>query len=385
MITEDQAFPFNAILSLENGEAATATSDPLEFWKEIAHEGQFVKDTGSSHIEFAITRGMMDHWEKTFKEMSGEGIQVPVPVEHTRDPEKRRGTVIELARKKNRRGMDALYAKIKFNDAEAAKLAKTTNVSIFVPKKVTSGVSKKNYVMPLEHLALTDYPVLHDLEPFQAIALSMTAEEDMTLRELATQAGIDPSITDEQQLILALSQKLQQLSGPKPPQPGVPGAPPQPGGFPRPPMRPGFGASRGQQQQQQEPPANEPAPFVLSGTLLATIKNARKVQLDALAQGPGARITPATRDALAKRFLDDEALSLSADPNFDDGFDLTLDALNKMPPIRAAGQTGTQAGIALSKGDAGASALDAQGADGPLAKAMAAQAQKTGPVANGRI
>jgi hypothetical protein len=376
-----ETFPINVVLSLENGEPMAATDNPLEFWKEVAHEGQFVKDTGNARMEFAITRGMMDHWHKTFNEMRADGMEVPVPVEHTRDPEKRRGTVTELARKPNGKGVSALYAKIKFKDASAAALAKSgANVSIFVPKKIVSGVSKKEFVMPLEHLAITDYPVIHDLEPFQAVALSMSPElegdPEVTLRELATQAGIDPSITDEQQLILALSQKLQQIAGPKPPVPGQPGAPPAPGNYPpRPPAPRPFGASKTQGEPQIQP---------LSGLLLSTIKNARKVQLDALATGELARITPATAKKLAERFVTDEALAFSHVDGFDDGFDTTLEALAMNPPIKRGDKTGAQAGIALSK-DGTEDPTGKQGADSPLVKDMERMAKDSVGRAPGRI
>jgi hypothetical protein len=334
----EDAFPLNAVLAMENQEPwiAAGPSAPLEYWKELCHEGQFVKDNGATHLEFKITRDLMDHWNKTFLEMSTDGMSVPLPVEHTKDPEKRRGSLVETKRQLNKRGQQALYGRIKFNDESAASLAKSgAGVSIFVPKQVTNGHGKK-YVMPIEHVAITDYPVLHDLEPFQAVALSLASDgdQDVTLRDLATQAGIDPSITDEQQLLLALSQKLAAVA--QPPRP-----PAGPAGPPRPPMpaRP-FGASKG----------DEPVP--LTGSLLKMVREARSMKLDRLSTGAEPRITPAVRKKLEEQYLKDEVIALSHVDGFDDGFDAVVDSLMQNPPISRGGKTGPQASLALDKGDA---------------------------------
>lgn len=329
-------FFIDVVLCMERQEPMQATSDPLEFWKEIAHEGKFVRDTGRSRAEINITRALMDHWKSTFDDMSGESMTVPVPIEHTRDPEKRRATVMEMARKPNKRGQSALYARVRFRDEEAAKLAKTSNASIFVPKKITSGTTHRDFLNPIEHVAITDYPVIHDLEPFEAISLSLTEEMemDMTLRELATQAGVDPSITDEQQILMALSQVIMRAKGPPQAPPGAPPGPPAP---PRPMAPPRFAASKA-----------EP----LTGTLLKIVRDGRKMKLDALSGGDRPKITPAARKKLEEKYLTDEAIQFSHVPEADDGFDALIETLELNEPIMVkSGRSGVQAAIALSKGD----------------------------------
>jgi hypothetical protein len=175
---------FSFVLSL--GGASTDVvegHDPLVFWKEIAYEGTWKK----GKQEVVITPELMDHWATTFDAMNKEGIQVPVPIEHTKDPEKRRGTVTALARRINSRGRQSLFGKFKFRDEEAAKLAKTAGASIFVPATAPSG-SGRVFKKPIEHVAITDYPVIADLEPFQAVALSFN-EEDHPRHEAGDEKG----------------------------------------------------------------------------------------------------------------------------------------------------------------------------------------------------
>ena len=112
----------------------------LKFRKELIHEGDFVKaPPGKPRQEFSVTRGALKHWHKTFAEFQAEGIDVPVPIGHTSDPEKNRGKIIATELGTNKKGERALFAHIEFVDAEAAKLARTSNVSIYVPPKFLSG------------------------------------------------------------------------------------------------------------------------------------------------------------------------------------------------------------------------------------------------------
>jgi hypothetical protein len=348
---------FDGCFSLSREDAdVTATKNPLVFWKEVAHAGTFFK--GDQRID--ITPRHITHWEKTHRAMSQAGITVPVPIEHTNDPERRRGKVLEMAARPNSRGIPALYAKIKFRDEEAAKM-KDSGVSIFVPKEAASGYGQ-TFVSPVQHVCITDYPVIPDLEPFaQALSLSLSpgtdlpfssdprnhkitamsttihrthplesplvmdaasrlgsrdnislafppksgdgekapnadaggdkpidkpsptpnqqagqqvppngATQKMTLRDMATQLGIDQSITDEQQLLTMVSNMIMQLKAraqaPMPPQqPGMPQAPQQPMMPPRPPMPGAPPSPMTAQQPQMHPPGAYGPPAMHTG------------------------------------------------------------------------------------------------------------------------
>lgn len=330
----DSTIWVDAIFAMANADApVVSTSDPLIVEKELVHEGEFSKHTDDGEIKYKITKKFLDHWHKTFAEMSKDSVQVPMPLEHTRNPEARRATLVGMVRKPNSKGIESLFGQVKFKDAKAKADLIASNVSIYVPKK--SG----KYTMPIEHVAFTDYPVISTLESFAIVAslVGDEIEDDMTLRELATQAGIDPAIVDEQQLLMALSQKLAAI--PKPPVPGapVPGAPVAP---PRPPM-PGARFSKDKKE-------NEPQYEPLTGSLLSMVKQNRSMALSILSKGDDARITPATRKELEDRFCSDEALSFSHVPGASDDFDAVISALQKNPPIRSDKKSGAQA-LALSK------------------------------------
>lgn len=170
----------NVVLSLSTPPAVEMADDEggLVFEKEIVHVGKFTKDEGDQQITYDIKESWLSHWVNTFAEMSEAGVSIAVPVEHTADPEKRRGTVLSMRKGLNDTGLPALFAKIRFRDQEAAKLAKESNVSIYVPRDYPNTKTGKKWQAPIAHVAITDNPVIADLGPFQAIAASLVFSED---------------------------------------------------------------------------------------------------------------------------------------------------------------------------------------------------------------
>jgi hypothetical protein len=151
--------------------------DGLTFRKELIYENapgeSFKKKTADVEQEFTIDVDKLDHWEEVGNTMIENGIKIPVPLKHTDDPESNRGNVIRFERDINEEGREALFGVIKFRDKKAAELAKSTDVSIFVPDKpIYDGLGNK-YVYPIRHVCCTDYPVIPKLGEFQPIAASM--------------------------------------------------------------------------------------------------------------------------------------------------------------------------------------------------------------------
>jgi hypothetical protein len=152
--------------------AAAARTMPLRaapsgrlYRKELIYVGSF----RTPHMSFDVDDRLLHHWVCTFDAMSAGGIEVPVPVEHSTDPEARRGTLVRLELSRNDRGLTALYGWLRFRgDYDPGD----AQVSIYVPLEVTDGLGRK-YFRPIRHVALTDYPVIPGLGRFEAIAASL--------------------------------------------------------------------------------------------------------------------------------------------------------------------------------------------------------------------
>lgn len=176
------------------------TSEPTIWRKELIYPDHFVKKTPDGKVEFElpVDETLMDHWVKVFQEMKAAGVEVPVPIEHTTDPESRRGTVVDLKKEFNKtRGENAVYAYIRFRDPKAEELAASTQVSLFCPPEFTDGKGKK-YIRPIRHVALTDYPLVPDLGGFEkAIAASLigTTRSLVLSCETSTQPTEDVSMS----------------------------------------------------------------------------------------------------------------------------------------------------------------------------------------------
>jgi hypothetical protein len=174
-----------------------------QLWrKELAYPGHFVKmgEGDEPEFELEVTEPLIDHWVKTFDDMKADGVDVPVPIGHTTEPEKRRGTVERLCKEPNEEGKPALFSYIRFSSPEYSDQFKDSNVSLFMPPKWTNGKGK-TYQRPITHVAITDYPVIPKLGKFSsvaasyngAIALSLSQEDEgmeTTWEEVAKELGV---------------------------------------------------------------------------------------------------------------------------------------------------------------------------------------------------
>lgn len=287
--------------------------------KELVYPGHFVKknDQGEVEFELPVDDTLMDHWVATFKKMQEEGVEVPLPIEHTTDPEQRRGTVVDLKKEPNpERGENALYAYVKFRDAKAADLAKTAQVSLYSPPDFTSGKGTK-FVRPIRHVALTDYPLIPGLEGFEAIAAShvlradeFTEEEDEMnpLVALAERLGIDLSgvdTNDEEAVAQAIEDAwnaddsmieedpLDEAEG----------------------LGDEMSFDEFPEEEEEEDPlvsasirrSSQPAVQV-AASIVNQVAKARKTELDALVRD--GNISPAARDRLARQYADPKKVEL---------------------------------------------------------------------------
>src|SRR5687768_10536926 len=90
-------------------------ADPLIRRKELIYcDPNFQKKTANIDLKFGVDIGTLQHWHNTFVAMFSNGVEVPVPKEHTADPDSRRGTLIKTEIAQNKKGIPALYGYIKF-------------------------------------------------------------------------------------------------------------------------------------------------------------------------------------------------------------------------------------------------------------------------------
>lgn len=294
--------------------------------KELIYEGKFSKDD----FEFDITLALMDHWLSSFETMQDAGIDVPAPVEHTTDPEKRRGTCIGMQRGIDSKGREALFGYIEFNDEESAKLS-NSQVSIYVPAERPANGTEKPLKNVISHVAITDYPVVNDLDGFEIAASLTPAKESkpMLLKKLATELGLSLSDDADDQgsydAILShvkeLSLAIEDMKKKAPP----------------------FKKKDDEDEDDKEKMKKEvAASFALkfSGTEAKT----RKAQIGTLVST--GKITKAVADDLEKTFCKEESLCLAfgSDGSFTDSFESTFEALSKNEPVLSfTERTGSQA------------------------------------------
>jgi hypothetical protein len=305
----------------------------LVFEKELIYTGNFIKDDKKNPPQrFGVDLGVIHHWDSTIKQMLSNGIDIPVPLEHTTDPLKRRGSLIGSRAGINKSGLPALYGKFSFRDQDSANLAKTADVSIFVTDDYTDGRGN-SYKRPIRHVALTDYPVIPALEKFQPLAASLIPFDfeglnmaaSPALLALAQQLGIQGAESMEDQQII---QSIVSMVRPQQPQMKPPMAPQGP---------PNHGAPT--------PPTGPQLPRQLMMSLTNTFKESRVQKLNSLVDN--FHISKATRDDLEKDWCSEDSLALSITEDSatvanESAFDNLVNALKKNKAMNGKEQTGKQ-------------------------------------------
>lgn len=151
-------------------------SSPGVFRKELIYPGTFIKVDENNQPEFRliVDEKLMDHWVRTFNQMKKNGIDVPVPIEHSEDPEDRRGTVVDLRKEFNEeRGTNSLYVYSTFRKGDE-KLAEHSQVSLYAPPEMKDGIGN-TYIRPITHVAITDYPLVPGLSRWSPAAAASRA------------------------------------------------------------------------------------------------------------------------------------------------------------------------------------------------------------------
>jgi len=134
--------------------------------KEILPVGEIDMPSGG---RIKIDQAALLHLSKTFHAMSTGGYRVPLQLEHAPGTSVH-GRVEGLEVAKNRRGLDALFARVRFDsDRAAARFGKSPwDCSVYIPSRTSH--SGKEYPWALQHLALTRWPVIRGMDPFEPLA-----------------------------------------------------------------------------------------------------------------------------------------------------------------------------------------------------------------------
>jgi hypothetical protein len=287
--------------------------------KELIYVGDFQ----SSSLRFSVDEELIDHWIATHEALVAAGNEVPLPVEHSTDPEKRRGTVLKLEKGIDSQGRTSLFGYVKFRDAEAERLA-GSQVSVYVPPEWTDGKGNK-YVRPVRHVALTDYPVIPGLDQFQAIAASLVlGDNTMSLRALAEKLGVDLKGDDGRDDV-AISNSIVKLVTDLKTQVKD--------------LKDKVTSAKPPEKKEDDDRMKVAAGFI------SMAKKSRSIELDRLVEK--GKITPAVRKDLEAQYLTDDALALSLSNDGVDGFDALVVALDKNDASVLKEKTGPQT-VALS-------------------------------------
>lgn len=152
------------ILSLKEKLPETRISGRM-FRKRILKCGNYIYPENGQR--FSITPQNLDQFVRTFHEMKRDGIEIPVPKDHSLRVEDNTGYVKEM-----RRCGDYLEADVEFINDKEAENAQKGGVSVWIPPKFQN--AKKSYERPIMHVSLTSYPMIPDLGKFDLVCAVFT-------------------------------------------------------------------------------------------------------------------------------------------------------------------------------------------------------------------
>ena len=181
----------NLYISLKSTDSDTEGAG-LKWSKEVIYTGTFfAPQADGTSIKFSVTREDLDKWKQSIDLQLERGVRVDVPISHTTNPEASRGRVISAEVKPDSKDRESLWVTIEFADEKAAQLAKTTDVSLYSPPSWKDGLGN-TYSRPIRHVALTQQPVIADLDAFTLVASLDEGSQPMDyLMQIADAIGLE--------------------------------------------------------------------------------------------------------------------------------------------------------------------------------------------------
>lgn len=169
-------------------------------WVEVAYEGNFIHPKDKRR--FNLSKQDFTSWLEHFADNNS---QIPVVKLHSMDPTDRLGTVtdmkiLEAGEGDNKRPVSSIWAKVNYASEEVKTAVKAASFSIKAISDWTSSAGK-TYKSILQHLGVTDYPVLKGLQ--KSIAASefifeKDAEEVSIITQLSDDSGETKEETEEE-------------------------------------------------------------------------------------------------------------------------------------------------------------------------------------------
>jgi len=268
-----------------------------KYKKPILRVGEFQKKTDGTR--FTFTKEHLEYFAGAFSN------KIPVPLEHTTEPEKNRGWVTEMEVEG-----DTLNGVFEFS--EMIEDPNIFDTSVYIP-------IEEGRVQPIEHVALTSYPVVDGLGKFEAIACSLVPPEKekeivaVNWANLRTTLKLSEDLTDEN-VVDVLTKRFSELSK----------------------------QVDDLKLSNVELEKKIPAPKITveqvkekAGKLFELAKNGRKAQIEALP------LSKAVKDKLIEIYCKDESLALSLSDELD-VFDSVMTALSENEPLEFDERTGVQ-------------------------------------------
>lgn len=304
--------------------ALSEGSETLVYEKELIYVGTFFADNG----KHSVTKDDIDHWVAMFGEMKKNDIEIPVPLEHTDEPDKRRGTVVGMRAGIDEKGRYALFGKIKFNSEEDAK--RGNQVSIFVPPSYKDGLGNE-YYRPVRHVALTDYPVVPGLQGFEKVLTASLVRKappmDNLIQLLNDELGLqlEPG-SNEAMVYKAVKSAIDAAKLAPPPTSDDPD-------------EQEMEAAEDEELTDEEKKKKAAAAAPMSASLIKLVSNSRNTIVDGLVSE--GKITTAVGKKLKAKYCSKDSLTLSFSQksgDVEDDFDDVIDALKDNEPVISFGE-----------------------------------------------
>lgn len=259
--------------------------------KPILRVGEFVKE--SEGVKFSITQEHLQFLKESFK------TRVPVPLEHTTDPDKNRGWVSDLE----------IENDVLFGVFELSEMIEDPNIfdtSVYMP-------IEEGRLQPLKHVALTSYPVVDGLGKFEAIVASLTPIKEETEVAFNWKAlGVALGLSDlteenaEDKLTEHFKSQSEEVKSLK------------------------------LQLSDTNPKINIEQIKKQHGKLFQFAKDGKKSKIESLP------LSKAAKDKLVEHYCSDDILALSLSEDYFDDFDVIIDALEQHESLEFGEVSGVQ-------------------------------------------